>query len=276
MGRVLLVMIALLLLTACSAVVENGDTVFVTYTGTFTNGTIFDANDASKTNEYPVSHTDDLKVTVGKGQVIAGFDTALLNMKQGETKTVTIKARDAYGGYDSEKIFSVPKQFVLPKDVVLQRVITTLKTDLLLKTGSNDIRVGQLLPSKNFVYNVTFMNETHVILYAEVKNTTLQLDDTEWESVLVSTTSETFVFRQQITQGTLYSLDSGPYIATVNETDIVFTTAFQFGQSYRLPGGVGRVSRENMNSVIIDFNHPLAGNNLVFTITVNMVEKRKQ
>ena len=65
----------------------NGDTVDVFYTGTFTNGTVFDSNVGGQP----------LQFTVGSGQVIPGFDQAVLGMKLKESKTVTIPANDAYG-----------------------------------------------------------------------------------------------------------------------------------------------------------------------------------
>jgi peptidylprolyl isomerase len=47
---------------------------------------------------------------MGKGQVIPGFEKAILGMKVGENKTVTISAQDAYGPSRTELIFEVPKE----------------------------------------------------------------------------------------------------------------------------------------------------------------------
>ena len=64
-----------------------GDAVKVHYTGKFDDGTVFDSSDGG----------DPLAFTVGVGEVIPGFDEAILGMRVGETKDVTIAADDAYG-----------------------------------------------------------------------------------------------------------------------------------------------------------------------------------
>jgi peptidylprolyl isomerase len=51
-----------------------------------------------------------LEVVLGKGQVIPGFEKAILGMKVGDNKTVTISANDAYGPSRKELIFEVPKE----------------------------------------------------------------------------------------------------------------------------------------------------------------------
>ena len=78
---------------------KKGDTVKVDYTGTLKDGTQFD----SSIGREP------LQFTVGAGQMIAGFDAAVVGMKVGEKKTVTIPAAQAYGERDTKLVFDVPR-----------------------------------------------------------------------------------------------------------------------------------------------------------------------
>ena len=78
---------------------KDGDTVQVNYTGKLADGTVFD----SSIGRQP------LEVVMGKGQVIPGFEKAILGMKVGDNKTVTISANDAYGPFRNELIFEVTK-----------------------------------------------------------------------------------------------------------------------------------------------------------------------
>ncbi len=78
--------------------VAVGDTVEVYYTGKFTNGTVFDSNAGKET----------LNFTVGSGQMISGFDNAVIGMKVGENKTVTLPPDEAYGAVNSNLIIAVP------------------------------------------------------------------------------------------------------------------------------------------------------------------------
>jgi peptidylprolyl isomerase len=67
--------------------VKQGDTVEVDYTGKFENGEVFDSS----------VDRDPLMFRAGAGQVIPGFDKAVLGMKVGDSKTVTIPPEEAYG-----------------------------------------------------------------------------------------------------------------------------------------------------------------------------------
>jgi FKBP-type peptidyl-prolyl cis-trans isomerase 2 len=81
--------------------VVKGDKVKVHYRGTLTeNGLEFDSS-------YERNET--LNFEVGSGQMIQGFDNALLGMEKGDTKQVTISANEAYGESREEAIQSVPK-----------------------------------------------------------------------------------------------------------------------------------------------------------------------
>ena len=68
--------------------VKAGQTVSVHYVGTFDDGTEFDSS---------VSRGEPITFQVGAGQMIAGFDQAVVGMTNGETKDVTLAPEMAYG-----------------------------------------------------------------------------------------------------------------------------------------------------------------------------------
>ena len=78
---------------------KNGDTVQVSYTGKLADGTVFD----SSVGQEP------LQFTLGSNQIIPGFEKAVLGMKVGDKKTVTIPADEAYGPRLNNLIFEVPR-----------------------------------------------------------------------------------------------------------------------------------------------------------------------
>jgi peptidylprolyl isomerase len=67
--------------------VKNGDVVQVHYRGTLADGTVFDASEGR----------DPLTFAIGSGQIIPGFEAAVLGLDLGGTVTVTIAPEDAYG-----------------------------------------------------------------------------------------------------------------------------------------------------------------------------------
>ena len=66
---------------------EAGDTVFVHYTGKLADGTKFDSSEGR----------DPLKVTLGAGGVIPGFDEGLTGMNLGGKRELTIPPDLGYG-----------------------------------------------------------------------------------------------------------------------------------------------------------------------------------
>ena len=77
----------------------KGNKVKVHYTGTLEDKTVFDSS----------REREPLEFTVGAGQMIQGFDDAVLGMKVGETKNVTIPSDKAYGPKKEEAMVNVPK-----------------------------------------------------------------------------------------------------------------------------------------------------------------------
>jgi peptidylprolyl isomerase len=84
--------------------VKSGDTVKVHYTGKFDSGEVFDTSEGA----------DPLAFTVGAGQVIPGFDAALLGMQIGDTKQIVIPPEQAYGARQEELVQTISRaQFQL-------------------------------------------------------------------------------------------------------------------------------------------------------------------
>lgn len=66
---------------------KRGDTVKVHYTGTLEDGAVFDSS----------REGDPLEFTIGGGQIIPGFEDAVIGMTPGESRKQLIPAADAYG-----------------------------------------------------------------------------------------------------------------------------------------------------------------------------------
>jgi FKBP-type peptidyl-prolyl cis-trans isomerase 2 len=80
--------------------IKKGDTIKVAYTGTKKDGSEFDKSQP----DQPLSFT------VGSGQVIPGFDEAVLGMEMGEKKTFTIPADKAYGAIEAQLVQQVERE----------------------------------------------------------------------------------------------------------------------------------------------------------------------
>jgi peptide-methionine (S)-S-oxide reductase len=76
----------------------DGDRVAVHYTGTLDNGEEFDSSRDRGT----------LSFVLGAGEMIPGFDTAVNGMKVGDSKTVRMEPKDAYGEPRDDLIIEFP------------------------------------------------------------------------------------------------------------------------------------------------------------------------
>lgn len=78
---------------------REGNTVKVHYSGTLSNGTVFDKSPEDTPLEF----------TLGEKTLIAGFEEAVDGMEVGETKKVTLAPEDAYGPRHDEMLIEVDK-----------------------------------------------------------------------------------------------------------------------------------------------------------------------
>lgn len=85
---------------------QNGKSVTIHYVGTLTDGTQFDN---SRDRGEPIT------VTLGNGQLIDGFNNAIVGMTEGETTTFTVASDQAYGDHDPERIAELDRS-IFPEE----------------------------------------------------------------------------------------------------------------------------------------------------------------
>lgn len=117
-----------------------GDTVRVHYTGKLEDGTVFDSS----------LDRDPVEFTLGAGQVIPGFEQAVVGMSPGESKTVEVPAEQAYGPYREELVQEIDRELV--------------PEELKLEVGQQ--LVLRLSPGRSIRVTVTKLTESKVTLDA--------------------------------------------------------------------------------------------------------------
>jgi peptidylprolyl isomerase len=106
---------------------QNGDTVRVHYTGRLEDGTEFDSSVGK----------DPLEFQVGQGQLIAGFEQAVVGLAPGETCSITLQPAEGYGESDPSMIQDVPRQ-MMPQGVEMH-------VGMVLQGKTPDGRVDQFV-----------------------------------------------------------------------------------------------------------------------------------
>ena len=80
--------------------IQNGNTVDVHYTGKHTNGEVFDSSEGKAP----------LQFVVGSGQIIPGFENAIIGKNIGDKVTINIPAAEAYGDLREDLVVKVPNE----------------------------------------------------------------------------------------------------------------------------------------------------------------------
>jgi peptidylprolyl isomerase len=155
-----LIILPVLLLTAgCgggSQTAKNGNIVKVDYTGRYSDGTQFDTSIGK----------EPLKFTIGAEQVIPGFEEAVIGMKVGESKTVTIPADKAYGQRNEGLVEEVSRDLLSPtvtptigmqlyvtqEDGSKVYVVITALTDTTMTLDANNPMAG-----KDLTFDITLV-----------------------------------------------------------------------------------------------------------------------
>ena len=79
--------------------VEDGMFVSVNYTGTLDNGDVFDTSEGRQPLEFKT----------GAGQLIKGFEDAIMGMSLNEKKEFTLTPQEAYGERDENQTHEFPR-----------------------------------------------------------------------------------------------------------------------------------------------------------------------
>ena len=79
--------------------IKEKNVVELHYTGKFEDGKVFDSS----------LEREPLKIEVGNGSLIKGFEQSLLGKEEGEKYSIEIKPEEAYGSLREDLIIEVPK-----------------------------------------------------------------------------------------------------------------------------------------------------------------------
>ncbi|MGB5991732.1 MAG: peptidylprolyl isomerase [Desulfobacterales bacterium] len=88
---------------------KTGDRVKVHFEGYLVDGTVF----GSSMDDEP------FEFTIGEKNMLPGFETAVIGMQKGDTKTITLPPEEAYGPHKKELV-SVMERSGFPQEVHLE------------------------------------------------------------------------------------------------------------------------------------------------------------
>jgi FKBP-type peptidyl-prolyl cis-trans isomerase 2 len=128
--------------------ITQGSTVEVHYTGRFLDGEVFDSSEGK----------DPLQFQIGSGQIIPGFETAIMGKNIGEKVSVTVAPDQAYGQIREDLVVEVPTDKMPgPVEVgqllqadggdggVVQVIVKEVKEDVIIIDGNHPLAGQDLI-----------------------------------------------------------------------------------------------------------------------------------
>ncbi len=258
-------------------VADISDTVKVNYIGTFANGTVFDTNIPQEAQIAGIYRSGrqyrPLTVTIGKNQVVPGFEQALIGMRVGDIKTVTIPPEQGYGKESPFKVAAIPLLKNISRYQAVSRIVIIPRS--LFDQDHANVSVGENITEGGTSYTVELLNATNATLLLDVPiGANITLPETTWPSMVLNETDAALLVRQDPVNGSTTDTALGNVLVTVTNDTITLRLPFQVGGVWKNPQyGTGRVTAVNATTAIVDFNNPLAGKNLTFQITMLDIQK---
>ena len=311
----MVILTAMLLLSSGCAIektAQEGDTVKVDYILKLQDGTVFDTSILQEAQNAGIYNQDriyePLTLKIGEGSTIPGFENGLIGMKEGETKNISIPPEQAYGPKDPTLILSLPRVLEeIPKTQEITRfeeiprtfqatissfvtrygqqptvgmfvdladwpgqVVQVTATDV---TIEHKPEIGEPMTNEITTFTITEINDSNVVLRYDPKIGDLL--PTGYGNLVVLEVNEKTMKVEAVPQKqieTIYGIadviESGDkYILKLNP---------KVGDSIVLDNQAGTVTQVNADNALVDFNHPLAGETLYFTVTTVIIEKGQE
>jgi len=132
--------------------IKEGDIIKVQYEGTLDDGTVFDSTD--------LHDGEPLIFEVGAGNIIPGFENAVIGKEVGNEIDVKIQPSEAYGDRNPELMINVPKsEFpddVEPKPGMILQIAGhqgEMKLALIAQVEENEVKIDMNHPMAGLVLN---------------------------------------------------------------------------------------------------------------------------
>lgn len=249
-------------------IIGEGDFVTVDYIGWINDtGLVFDTSieevaldnvtyQKDQTFEFR-SVYQPLNFTVGAGQMIKGFDEAVLDMRKGETKTVILEPWEAYGNWSWENVRNISV------------VESVQKTEVIKKSyfeAMCDEPIGKGVVLTHWVWK---WNTTIVDVEPEGDNITLEH--------LVGTPGPNLSYWGLTVQSTKYDWNST--VINITQAEILVRHNAERNMSTTVvgKGKVMNITNQSLplehQEIVVDLNHKLASKTLKFEITIVNIKK---
>jgi|GEM_PF-2261317 FKBP-type peptidyl-prolyl cis-trans isomerase 2 len=183
-----------------------------------------------------------ITVVLGGGRLIPGVESALLGSPVGDKISIRVLPKDGYG---EKNLSLVAKQF---------RYIS-----LPLTTEADKSYIEEILGDTPLGYGVD-----------------VKLPGTHWKTTVGSISGDTVNITHHLVNGSLYYIFNYPYslkVIDVTDDGYIVENLAKVGNPIQLDGRLGYIEDIDDTFIYTDFNHPMAGETLLFDLEILDIEK---
>ncbi len=259
--------------------VKNGDNISVDYVGRIQNGNIFDTSIESVAKENNLSKQGrdykPLKFTVGKKQVIQGFDEGVVGMKVGDSKTLTIPPDKAYGPIDTQAIQVYPIIQKVPSTRTFPKILE-IPVSQFERIFSSNHTIGEnvVLPDSNINFKIQNISSNVSLSYNLTLGSKISSAGAPWNETVIKIDDKNITTKSDVKKNDIIQLQNAPWNTTVVDVDNENVTLKHNAIPDKEISSMFGMTKVHFNetSIIIDQNHELAGKTLVFDITLKSID----
>ncbi len=289
MKKILILILAMLIFSGCvsqnqsgqnnTKTVQVGDNVSVDYTGTL-NGKVFDTSIESVAKENnlssPIRHYEPIRFVVGKGFMVKGFEEGIIGMKVGESKTLTIPPEKGYGQKNPQLIQTVPiiQNFPIIRNFSKTVDVPTNQFDGIFGSGR---RIGENVHIPESNANLTILNISssyvHVAYNLKVGDEAIGL--APWNETVIKIDDHNITTKSNAKKDDIVQLKGAVWNTTVIDIGSDnLTLRHNKIPDTQMRAGFGSLNVHfNETHIILDANNKLAGQTLIFEVTIRSINR---
>lgn len=257
--------------------IKIGDNVSVDYIGSL-NGKVFDTSieNVAKENNLSVPNKKYRPIIfiVGKGILLQGIEEGVIGMKVGESKTLTIPPEKAYGQNDPQLIQTIPIIQKLSIIRILPKTFEIPINQFNIIFGS-DHKVGDIVKIPDTGINLTVMNinATSNVLVSNIVSVGDKIPQPglPWNDTVIKIDDKNITIKSEVKKNEQIQFEGVPWNTTVIDVDSEnMTLRHNNIPDTKMQNG----ARVHFNETYIsmDSNNELAGDTLIFNVTVVSVD----
>lgn len=281
MKKLLVILVAMIAFSGCigqttsQKTVKLGDNISIDYIGTLTNGNIFDTNieKIAKENNLSIRNNKPLRFIVGRGILIKGLEEGVVGMRLEESKTLTIPPEKALGQKNPQLIQTIPIVQNISIIKTFPKIFNMSIRQFGIVFGTNH-KIGDTIKIPDTNINLTIQNITSSNVLASYNlliGSEISQSGVPWNDTVIKIDDNNIIARSNVKENEKIQLEGwNATVINVDSDNITLKHNSIPDTKIQTQLGTAKVHFNN-TFITIDQNNELAGETLIFNVTIRSI-----